>query len=181
MLGPVLRGSLVTLRPPDESDPARFVEWFADMEATRYLAHRFGMALSQEEGWFTKIGESKDDVIWIIEAEGRAIGTSGIHRIDWLNANAITGTFIGDRSAWRKGYGGEAMALRTEYAFRWLNLHKLTSGALAENEPSRRALLKAGYREVGMQREHSFREGRWHDHWLCELLRSDWERARRGG
>ncbi len=181
MFGPVLRGSLVALRPPDESDPARFVEWFADMEATRYLANRFGMALSAEEEWFKKVGESKDDVIWIIEAEGRAIGTTGIHQIDWLSAHGITGTFIGDKTAWRKGYGSEGMALRTEYAFRWLNLHKLYSGALAENGPSRRALTKAGYVEVGVQREHSFREGRWHDHWLCELLRSDWEAARRTG
>ena len=181
MFGPVLRGTLVTLRPPDESDPARFVDWFADMEATRYLANRFGMSLAAEEEWFKKTGESKDDVVWVIEAESRAIGITGIHRIDWLNAHGLTGTFIGDKTAWRKGYGSEAMALRTEYAFRWLNLHKLSSGAFMENEPSKRALAKAGYREVGIQREESFREGRWHDHWLCELLRSDWEAARKSG
>jgi ribosomal-protein-alanine N-acetyltransferase len=180
MFGPVLRGGRVTLRPPDDSDPARFVDWFADLEATRYLAVRTGMALFQEEEFFKKMGESKTDVIWTIEAEGRSIGVTGIHRIDWKDAHGITGTFIGDKTAWRKGYGSEAMALRTEYAFRWLNLHKLMSGALAENEPSRRALVKAGYREVGLQRDHTFREGRWHDHWLCEVLRADWEHARGG-
>ncbi|CAN5178798.1 GNAT family protein [soil metagenome] len=178
MFGPVLRGSLVTLRPPDESDPARFVEWFSDTEATRYLAKRFGMALFQEEDFFKRMGESKNDVLWMIEAEGRPIGNTAIHRIDWVNANAITGTFIGDKTAWRKGYGGESMRLRTEYAFLQLNLNKLSSGAILENEPSRRSLLRAGYREVGTEHEHSFREGRWRDHWLCEVLRSDWEKAR---
>ena len=179
MFGPLLRGHRVTLRPPDESDPARFVEWFADTEATRYLAQRFGMALFQEEEFFKRMGESKDDVLWMVEAEDRPIGNTGIHSIDWVNARAMTGTFIGDKSAWRKGYGGEAMRLRTEYAFLQLNLHKLTSSAILENEPSRRALLRAGYREVGIEREHVFREGRWHDHWLCEVLRSDWETDRR--
>lgn len=178
MFGPVLRGAHVTLRPPDDSDPPRYVEWLADLEVTRYLGMRFAMALFQEEEFFKKAGESKTDVIWTIEAEGRAIGASGIHQIDWKDARGITGTIIGDKTAWRKGYGSESMALRTEYAFRWLNLHKLESSAYAENGPSRRALTKAGYREVGIQREHSFREGRWLDHWLCELLRSDWEKMR---
>lgn len=69
------------------------------------------------------------------------------------------------------------MRLRTGYAFRELNLHKLVSGAFMENEPSKRALRKAGYREVGIQREQNFRNGRWHDRWLCEVLRADWEKA----
>jgi RimJ/RimL family protein N-acetyltransferase len=38
--------------------------------------------------------------------------------------------------------------------------------------------MKAGYREVGIEREHFFREGRWHDHWVGEVLRADWERTR---
>lgn len=178
MFGPVIRGSLVTLRPPDDSDPPRYVEWLADLEVTRYLGVRFGMALFQEEDFFKKAGESKTDVLWTIEAEGRAIGVTGIHAIDWQHSHATTGTNIGDKSAWRKSYGSETMALRTDYAFRWLNLHKLSSSTLAENGPSRRALTKAGYREVGLEREHFFREGRWHDHWLCEVLRSDWEKTR---
>ena len=176
MYGPVLAGSAVTLRPPDDSDAQRFVDWFADLEVTRYLQRRAGVGLLQEQGLLKKIGESETDVIWMIEAEGRPIGATGIHQIDWLHAHASTGTVIGDKSAWRKGYGSEAMRLRTDYAFRQLNLHKLSSSAFMENEPSKRALLKAGYTETGVEREHYFREGRWHDQRTCELLRDDWEK-----
>lgn len=175
MYGPVLVGTKVTLRPPDDPDAARFVEWFADPEVTRYMLRRMALGQRQEEGFLKSIGESTTDVFWMIEVAGRAIGASGIHRIDWLHAHATTGTMIGVKSEWGKGYGSEAMRLRTDYAFRQLNLHKLSSGAFADNEPSRRALGKAGYREVGVERESFFREGRWHDHWLCEILRSDWE------
>lgn len=160
MFGPVIKGEKVTLRPPDETDAARFVAWFADTEVTRYLALVFPLSLQQEQDFLKRIGESKDDVWWVIEAEGRAIGATGIHRIDWINGRAITGTVIGDKGAWRKGYGSESMALRTAYAFRQLNLHKLKSGAFLENEPSKRALRKAGYREVGIEREESWRDGR---------------------
>jgi RimJ/RimL family protein N-acetyltransferase len=176
MYGPVLAGTKVTLRPPDDSDAARFVAWFADLEVTRYLVRRFTFALEQEEGYLKSIGESKTDVFWMLEADGQAIGATGVHQIDWLHAHGTTGLMIGVKTEWGKGRASEAMALRTEYAFRQLNLHKLMSGTYLENEASKRALTKAGYREVGIEREHFFREGTWHDHWTCEVLRDDWER-----
>ncbi len=176
MYGPVLTGTKVTLRPPDDSDAARFVAWLADLDVTRYLLRRSTFALEQEEGFLKTIGESKTEVFWTIEADGQAIGATGIHQIDWLHAHASTGLMIGVKTEWGKGRASEAMALRTDYAFRQLNLHKLMSGTFLENEPSKRALMKAGYREVGIEREHFFREGTWHDHWRCEVLRDDWER-----
>ncbi|HEY8808295.1 MAG TPA: GNAT family protein [Candidatus Limnocylindria bacterium] len=178
MYGPVLVGTKVTLRPPVDSDAELFVAWFGDLEVTRYLLRRFGVGLLQEEGFLQRLGESPTDVFWMLEADGQAIGATGIHQIDWLHAHGTTGIVIGVKSEWGKGRASEAMAIRTDYAFRQLNLHKLMSGAFVENEPSKRALLKAGYREVGIEREHFFREGRWHDHWLCEIRRSEWEQLR---
>ncbi len=180
MFGPVLRGAGVTLRPPDESDPPRFIEWLSDMEVTRFLGRRYrAFALFQEEEWFKKIGESTDDVVWIVEAEGHAIGSTGIHGIDWHNARGITGMLVGDKAAWHRGYATEAIRLRTEYAFLQLNLHKLSSETYLENEAIKRALARSGYREIGIAREHLFSDGRWHDAWHAEVLRADWERARR--
>ncbi len=176
MFGPVIKGQKVTLRPPDETDAARFVAWFADTEVTRYLARPFPPSLQEEEAFFKRIGESRNDVWWVVEAEGKAIGATGIHQIDWVSSNAVTGTVIGDTSCWRKGYGSETMALRTAYAFRQLNLHKLKSGAFMENEPSKTALRKAGFHEIGVLREDIWRDGKWHDHWMCEILRADWEK-----
>ncbi len=176
MFGPILTGAKVTLRPPDATDPARFTRWFADPEVTKYLGVAFPLSLQMEEEVIKKMGEDRNTVWWVVEAEGRAIGGTGIHQIDWINSHATTGTVIGDKTAWRKGYGSEVMVLRTAYAFRQLNLHKLKSSAFMENEPSKRALQRAGYREYGVQHEDMWRDGRWHDHWMCEILRSDWER-----
>jgi RimJ/RimL family protein N-acetyltransferase len=180
MYGPLLTGPKVTLRPPDDPDAPRFVDWFADLDVTRYLGRRAALGLLQEQGHLKTVGESTTDILWMLEVEGRTIGATGIHGIDWINAHATTGIVIGDKTAWGKGYASEAMRLRTEYAFKQLNLHKLSSSTFVDNEPSRRALLKAGYRETGVEREHFFREGRWHDHWTCEVLRQDWETLQTG-
>lgn len=177
MFGPVLHGEKVTLRPPGESDVPRYLEWFSDMEVTRFLGRVMALSREQELDWLKRTGESRTDVVWVIEVDGEAIGATGIHRIDWTNGHGITGITIGAKDLWGKGYASETMALRTEYAFRQLNLNKLTSMAFMENEASKRALTKAGYREVGVHRQHYWRAGAWKDVWVCEVLREDWERA----
>ncbi|HZP95463.1 MAG TPA: GNAT family protein [Candidatus Limnocylindria bacterium] len=179
MFGPYLRGERVTLRPADDSDPPRFVPWFADPEVTRYLGRRSAAALYQEVDFFKRVGESKTDVLWIIEVAGESVGAIGIHQIDWQNAHAVTGIVIGEKARWRSGVASEAMALRTRYAFRELNLQKLTTEVFVDNVASRKALEKNGYRTVGVHRHHFFTGGAWHDVWLGEVLRADWEKAQR--
>jgi RimJ/RimL family protein N-acetyltransferase len=177
VFGPVLRGEHVTLRPAREDDAEHFVRWFSDMEVTRFLATRMAITLEQEKEFLKKIGESKNDVWWVIDAENKPIGAAGIHNINWLEANGTTGIVIGEKDCWRKGYATEAMRLRTRYAFRELNLHKLTTEVDVENEASRKALERNGYRTVGLRREQYFREGKWRDRWLGEILRAEWEKA----
>jgi RimJ/RimL family protein N-acetyltransferase len=147
------------------------------MEVTRFLSRRMAITLQQEQEFLKKIGESKDDVWWVLEADGKAIGATGIHRIDWIDANGTTGIVIGEKDYWRKGYATEAMQLRTRYAFRELNLHKLLTEVDTDNEASKKALERNGYRAVGIRREQTFREGKWKDRWLGEVLRDDWEKS----
>ncbi len=177
MFGPVLEGHHVTLRPADDSDPPRFLPWIADMEVTRFLGRRTGAALYQEVDFFKRVGEAKDTVLWIIEADGEAVGATGIHEIDWQNAHATTGILIGAKDKWGKGIASEAMRLRTRYAFRELNLHKLMTEVFVGNVASRRALEKNGYRTIGVRKDHFFISGTWHDMWIGEVTREEYDKA----
>jgi RimJ/RimL family protein N-acetyltransferase len=175
MYGPVVQGSSFRLRPPRSEDAAVMITWFEDMEVTARLKRRFPPSLEQEEEWLKTIAADANSVLWVIEYEDRAIGTTGIHFIDWVNGHGKTGTLIGDKTAWGKGIAREMMQLRARFAFRELPLRKLTSSYLDGNEASRRAQAAAGYREVGRFRGQHLREGRWIDEVLTELLREEWE------
>ena len=118
-----------------------------------------------------------DSVIWVIEHEGRAVGTTGIHLIDWKNGWGTTGTIIGDKSVWGKGLGRELMQLRARYAFMQLPLRKLKSAYLDGNEASARAQAAAGYKEVGRHRADRFVDGRWVDEVITEVRREDWAKG----
>jgi len=139
---------------------------------------RMGMSVEAEEAWLRRSQEARDSIVWVIEHEGRCVGTTAIGQIDWANQHGTTGTLIGDKTVWGRGIARELMRLRADYAFTQHPFGKLKSGYLEGNEASRRAQLGAGYREVGRLRREHFRDGRWIDHVLTELLREDWELAR---
>lgn len=153
------------------------VAWFQDQAVTATLKMQFPLLLEAEEEWLRRMASSPDDVLWAIEREGAIIGGSSINGIRWMDRHGTTGTVIGDRRHWGKGVGRESMRLRTRYAFTQLPLHKLCSAYHEGNEASRRAQLAAGYHEVGRRREHIWRDGRWHDLVLTEILRQEWMSA----
>jgi RimJ/RimL family protein N-acetyltransferase len=177
MYGPVIQGKLVTLRPPRPDDAAVMITWFEDMEVTRFLLVRHPPSMDMETEWLDKMARSPDDVVWVIEYQGHAVGTTALHKIDWRNGSAITGTVIGDKSVWGKGLGRELMRLRARYSFTQLPLRKLKSAYLDGNDASAKAQAAAGYREVGRLRADMFVDGRWRDHVITEVLREDWEKA----
>jgi RimJ/RimL family protein N-acetyltransferase len=177
MFGPVLRGEKCTLRPPRKEDLTTYQRWFEDTETLRFLPGVGPFSDAQEDEWFKRTGEDPNGVAWAIEVDSKAVGTTGIHGIDHRHGHGETGLVIGDKSMWRRGIASEAMSLRTAFCFRELNLHKIRTRAFMENEASIRALQKAGYRQSGVMRQEFYRDGRWHDVWMGEVLREDWERA----
>src|SRR5439155_26854477 len=107
------------------------------------------------------------------------IGFTGIHRINWKLRMGGTGTVIGEKSAWRKGFGSDAMRVRTKFAFETLGLHRLESEARIDNVGSQRALEKSGYRREGVARKKMFWGGQWYDAVLYGMLDEDYFTGRR--
>ncbi|GAC1511381.1 MAG: GNAT family protein [Candidatus Dormibacteraceae bacterium] len=179
MYGPVIQGNLVRLRPPLPEEAPVLIGWFEDMEVTRFLARRHPPSLGMENEWLDKMARSDDDVLWVVEHADHLVGITAIHAIDWKNGFGTTGTSLGDKSVWGKGLGRELMQLRTSYAFTQLPLRKLKSGYFEGNVASARAQAAAGYREVGRYRADVFVDGQWRDHVMTEVLREDWEKAKK--
>ncbi len=177
MFGPVIQGKLVRLRPPRADDAPVMITWFEDIEVTRFMALHHPPSLEMEKEWMERMARRGADVLWVIEHEGRPVGATAIHLIDWKYGHGTTGTTIGDRSLWGRGIGKEVMQLRADYAFTQLPLRKLKSGYYDGNEASAKAQASAGYREVGRWHGETFIDGQWRDHVLTELLRDDWEQS----
>ena len=175
MIVPGIQGPRIRLVPFEKEYVDHALRWFNDPEVLRFVKRVMPMHRLQEEKYVERMAESRDDVVWaVLDENGSPIGVSGIHMIDWISRNGKTGTILGERSVWGKGYGSEVMLTRTQWAFEELGLHRLQSECYVENTASRRCLEKAGYRQIGTARKRMWRNGAWHDLHLFEMLEEDW-------
>jgi len=73
----------------------------------------------------------------------------------------------------RKGYMTASVRAMFPFAFKTLGLHRLEAACIPSNAPSRRLLLKVGFREEGRARSYLQINGVWQDHILYALLEDD--------
>jgi len=156
LTAPVLRGERVVLRLPVAADIPRAVEAARDAGVVRWLP-----GIPQPYG-------EEHARAWV--ADGNGIGARG-DRLHWAIADADTDAYLGGidlhdirpgrhaeigylthPGARGRGVVTEATRLAARYAFESLGLRVLRAGAGVENTGSRRALERAGFRFVGVDR-----------------------------
>jgi len=171
-----LRGDKARLVPVDKRlHLENALRWMNDPEVTQYLMMVMGVTPGMEEEWMDRVQRRDVEYVWaILDDQNRHIGFTGIHGINWRLRSGTTGTVIGEKSAWGKGYGTDVMRIRTKFAFEILNLHRLQSESRIDNIASQRALEKAGYRREGTARKKLYYGGRWYDTILYAILDEDY-------
>lgn len=175
------QGELVRLVPLEmDRHFENAMTWINDPEVTEnVLIGDFPLGRLEEQSYFEKHSKgSRDDVAFAIETlDGKHIGFSGIHNIGWQHRRATTGTIIGDREEWGKGYGTDAARVRAHYAFEVLNLRMLLSECLARNERSFRMQLAAGYKQCGYVPAKYWKRGAYQDTIITYIDRESWEES----
>lgn len=174
-------GELVRLVPIDvERMLDNYVQWLNDPEVTDWLLiGDYPLSKASEREWLEGVEKgSPTDVVFAIETlDGRHIGTSGIHHIEHQHGTAATGSFIGDKSCWGKGYGTDAARIRARYCFEVLGLQMLRSSTLEGNERSFRMQSRIGAEMIGIWPKRYWKRGAWRDELLMCLTRERWEAA----
>ena len=162
-------GEKVRLVPLDrEKHFANALLWMNDPEVTeRTLMGDWPLGRLAEEEFFNERMKSKGadtEVAFALETlDGEHIGFTGIHRIDWRHGVGHTGTLIGRRDLWGRGYGFDAARVRLRYAFDVLGLRILLSEVFADNTASLKMLYKAGYKEAGRIPRRYWKRGAYRD------------------
>lgn len=79
-----------------------------------------------------------------------------------------------------RGYGTEAVRRLVEFLFAETDTRRIVATTDAENEPSRRLLLRVGFRQEGHFLENTFFKGSWGSEFQFALLRRDWTPGKLG-
>ena len=175
---PFLIGERVSLRAVEEHDLTRIVGWVNDPAIRENILRQFPLDLRGETDWYNNRDRTQfpNDFVFaiVLNKDGRHIGNMGVHGIDWINRFAGTGTLIGEKEEWSKGYAVEAKRLLLKYLFNTLGLNRVESAGLATNERSLKYLAKCGYVQEAIRKNKYFRNGAWVDQVLLVITREMW-------
>jgi RimJ/RimL family protein N-acetyltransferase len=171
------QGDLVRLVPLDhERHFANCYAWINDPEVTAWLLLDCPMSKLAEDEWFKRASLAQgSDVHFAIETlDGEHIGTSGIHGVNHASGYCSTGSLIGRKDMWGKGYGTDATRVRARFLFEVLGLRVIFSSVLEGNEASLRMQEKAGYEIYGRAPKKYWKRGQYRDEILTVLTRERW-------
>lgn len=129
----------------------RYVSWLNDPEVVRYSKQRHRVHTLESCREYMKSFIDTPNYFWAIVVKENELGHVGNMNayVDIHNLVADVGILIGERSAWRKGYGSEAWMEVCHYLFQEANIRKITAGTLSNNRAMLGVMRRAGMVEDG--------------------------------
>ena len=138
-----------------EDSGGAYVRWMNDPETIRYTESRFAsFSVSDIRSYIESTRKDNRSIFLAITTRpsGRHIGNIKLGSVDWHHLPADIGLIIGEKDCWGKGFGTEAIALLSAYAFATIGLHKLSAGVYAPNTGCIKAFQRAGFTQEGLLR-----------------------------
>lgn len=137
-------------------------------------------SLAAWEKHFEKHLEDQEQHQFIIEADGKVIGSVGLHpHANRRAGSGELGVSIHDPEYIGRGYGRDAIETFLDWAFRIMNFRRIKLETLATNARALRCYEACGFQREGLLREDEYTDGAYQDTVVMGLLRSEWETARR--
>jgi len=163
----VLTGPKLKLIPfKEEHICDAYIGWLNDLEVNRFLEVRFVHQTRETVlAYVRSFYGDTEKYMWGIYPNdtNRLIGTATLSDINRYHRRGVLGLMIGEKECWGKGYGTEVIKLIVDFAFKKLNLHKVTAGAVADNIGSIKVFQKAGFEIEGRMKSHDFNDGVFRD------------------
>ena len=170
----MIAGEHVILRAFEREDAERCYRWMNDPNIVRTLKSRYPIAFSNEMEWLERAMRAlaTERHFAVERKDDRShIGNASIHDIDWVSRTAWFGLFIGEPTAWNRGFGGDAIGTLVRFAFDDMNLEKLRINVFDYNDRAKHVLEGHGFVVEGKLTRDFYREGAWHDIVIFSVFR----------
>ncbi|HEX6097482.1 MAG TPA: GNAT family protein [Thermoanaerobaculia bacterium] len=170
----MIAGEHTILRAFERDDAERCYRWMNDPNIVRTLKSRYPIAFQNEMEWLDRaMHEGVNERHFAIERKDDRthIGNASIHDIDWVSRTAAFGLFIGEPSAWNRGFGSDAIRTLVRFAFEEMNLRKLRISVFEYNDRAKHVLETQGFAQEGRLRREFYREGSYHDLLILAIFR----------
>jgi len=166
-------GEAVYLTELDRTNAETVRAWINDPEVNRFLlAGHVPVTREAEERFYDSADTSTDSYHFEIHlsADGRHIGNIGLQAVDLVQRHGEIGLVVGSKDDWGKGYGAGAIVACLRFAFFTLGLHSVSIRTDERHERALELYPRLGFVQTGRERERIYREGRFVDHVVFDML-----------
>jgi RimJ/RimL family protein N-acetyltransferase len=177
MLGPVLRGDKIYLRPRTAEEAITYVRHFENLEVTKLLGSpKIVPTLEQEVSYLEESSVDNDSIHWAVYYEGNCVGSVSIEDIDWMHRRCEIGLFIGESRLWGNGLGYDAVRTALGHVFNEYPFDVVIAMYFEGNTGSMKLQRKLGFQKAGKLRNGRFIDGSFRDLVINELTRETWQK-----
>jgi ribosomal-protein-alanine N-acetyltransferase len=176
-----LHGAKIDLIAISEDGLTDMHEYSIKPEFYRYLEYEPKKTTEETKQYLKrliKLSNSGSGHYWFIKLkeEKKIIGTFGVINIDRKRYSAEIGFGLSP-DFWGHGYFEESLMMVLEYLFGGLDFYRISAKTQFNNEPSIKALEKAGFKKEGVMRDfYLSTDGKRYDAVLLAILRGEFLR-----
>lgn len=177
-----LIGKRVYLRALEKEDLICIQKWSNDPEIRKLTGEVASMDQADADKFLERVynDNTREWFVIIVKENERLIGEAGLLRMFHAWRTTDISIIIGEKDAWGKGYGTEAILLLLDYAFRRLNFHRVAIGVVGFNEKAIRFWEKIGFKKEGIQRDGYYYKHKYHDFVMMSILEDEFRELHRG-
>ena len=134
----------------------------------------FAQAEEIVQFYLGKDGNSYNRWLMVRKTDQQPIGTCGFHKWNKRFYRAEIGYDLSP-DFWGQGYMTEALKAVISHGFAHMKLNRIEALVAIENDRSTSLLKKLSFQQEGLLRDYFYLDGKFYDHSLFALLKSDWE------
>lgn len=170
---------MIYLQSLEKTDNDTLRKWRNTPEIARRFFSQDFISIEKQEQWYEKISNNPKEINWIIKASKDdvlvfTVGTAALIDIDLRNRKAEYARLLIDPKFKRKGFAFDAEKKILEFGFNYLNLNKIYCYDFGDNIEVNNLHYKTGFKKVGAFKQHIFREGKYEDVIILEIMRNEW-------
>ncbi len=175
-----LSGPRLYLRTIEKEDLPLLQAWANDAELRGLTGETLPTNFAGIEGYVNRINADASRVwfVIVVKETGQVIGECGLLRMFSAWRTTDLTMILGEKTAWGQGYGSEAMHLLLDYAFGYLNFHRVSIGVVGSNARALRFYEKVGFKREGIQRDGYFYNHHYQDFVMMSMLEDEFRAQR---
>lgn len=165
----------IALSPITMADAPTLFRWINDRRLVLFNSAFQPIHEPTHRAWLAGLASRTDLVAFAVRSHPgrRLLGVCQLTGISAVHRRAELQIRMGDDRTRGRGLGLQAVRLLLEFAFRDLNLHRVSLEVFADNRRAITTYERAGFRHEGTLRQAAFLDGRFVDVQVMGILRDE--------